>query len=384
MDDSVREAITCKGAVLWEYNTPLVIEDIQVAPPKSNEIRVKVVAVGVCHTDYSIVKGLAKGFGPPPIVPGHEGAGIVESVGNGIQRFKTGDHVVIISVPQCDNCALCLSPGNYGCVNGKEVCVPSRGNHYDGTRRFTCKGKEISSLLGASSFIEYTVVHETMAIKVDPDLPLNELCLFGCCVPTGYFSATHTGAVTKDSVCAVFGLGAIGLTAIIGCRSNGAKRIIAIDINPAKFLAAKVCGATDFINPEDYGDQPMADVIEKLIGSLCDFTIECVGSQQTVRDAFLCCNSWHGVCIVNGVLPDGQDIHFPAYELLRGRTVKGSILGGKKTLDGLKVLCDEYKAKRLNLDALITHRMTLEQINEALDILEQGKSIRTVLTLSEQ
>ncbi|XP_074655114.1 all-trans-retinol dehydrogenase [NAD(+)] ADH1B-like isoform X2 [Tubulanus polymorphus] len=382
--DTQGMSINCKGAVLWSYNEPLVIEDIQVAPPKSNEIRVKVAAVGVCHTDYTLVKGLGSGFGPLPVVPGHEGAGIVESVGNGVKRFEPGDHVVMIPAPQCDNCEICLAPGNYCCVHGKEIRVPTRGNHFDGTKRFSSKGKELSCMFGVSSFIEYTVVHETMAQKVDPDIPFDELCLFGCCVPTGYFSAAHTGAVTKDSVCAVFGLGAVGLTAIMACRSNGAKRIIAIDINPAKFEVAKICGATDFINPKDYDDQPMADVIEKLIGSLCDVTIECVGLQETVKDAFLCSHSSYGVCVVNGALPAGKDINIPAFELLRGRTIKGAILGGKKTLDGLKELCDLYKAKQLNLDALITHRMTLEQVNEALDILEQGKSIRTVITLAAE
>uniref|UniRef100_H3BYT1 Enoyl reductase (ER) domain-containing protein n=1 Tax=Tetraodon nigroviridis TaxID=99883 RepID=H3BYT1_TETNG len=272
---TVGKIIKCKAAVAWEPNKPLVIEEIEVAPPQANEIRIKIVATAVCHTDlYHLLENMHKdGF---PTVLGHEAAGVVESVGPGVTEYQAGDKVIPLFIRQCRECRFCKSPKTNQCekawtgLANNDMMAPRES-------RFTCKGKKLLQFSGTSTFAEYTVVNELAVAKIDPAAPLDKVCLLGCGVCTGYGAAVNTAKVEPGSTCAVFGLGAVGLAAVMGCKAAGAKRIIAVDINPGKFEKAKVFGATDFVNPKDH-KEPISQVLSEMTGGGVDFSLECTGN----------------------------------------------------------------------------------------------------------
>ncbi|KAM3594038.1 uncharacterized protein V6R79_001022 [Siganus canaliculatus] len=273
--DTVGKVIKCKAAVAWEQNKPLVIEEIEVAPPQANEIRIKIVATAVCHSDlYQLYENsVTIGF---PTVLGHEAAGIVESIGPGVTECQPGDQVIPVFMAQCGECRFCKDPRTNQCVRAW------RFNECPGMlapqeSRFTCKDTKVLQFVGTSTFAEYTVVHETAVAKIDPAAPLDKVCLIGCGICTGYGAAVNTARVEPGSTCAVFGLGAVGLAAVMGCRAAGAKRIIAVDINPEKFEKAKVFGATEFVNPKDH-DKPINEVLIEMTEGGVDFSLECVGN----------------------------------------------------------------------------------------------------------
>ncbi|CAL8292029.1 unnamed protein product, partial [Gadus morhua 'NCC'] len=271
---TVGKVIKCKAAVAWEANKPLVIEEIEVDVPHANEIRMKIIATGLCHTDlYHLFEGKHKdGF---PVVLGHEGAGIVESVGPGVTEFQPGDKVIPLFVSQCGECRFCQSPKTNQCLEGW-----SSGGHETMSSletRFTCRGQKVLQFTGTSTFSQYTVVNQIAVAKIDPSAPLDTVCLLGCGVCTGFGAAVNTAKVEPGSTCAVFGLGAVGLAAVMGCHSAGAKRIIAVDLNPDKFEKAKVFGATDFVNPNDHSE-PISQVLSKMTNGGVDFSLECVGN----------------------------------------------------------------------------------------------------------
>ncbi|XP_051246186.1 alcohol dehydrogenase 1 isoform X9 [Dicentrarchus labrax] len=267
------KVIKCKAAVAWEPNKPLVIEEIEVAPPQANEVRIKIVATAVCHSDlYHLLESMHKdGF---PTVLGHEAAGIVESVGPGVTEFQPGDKVLPLFISQCRECRFCKSPKTNQCEKGwatrPNVMAPLES-------RLTCKGKKVLQFTGTSTFSEYTVVNQMAVAKIDPAAPLEKVCLLGCGISTGYGAAVNTAKVEPGSTCAVFGLGAVGLAAVMGCKSAGAKRIIAVDINPEKFVKAKVLGATDCVNPKDH-DKPISQVLAEMTNGGVDFSLECAGN----------------------------------------------------------------------------------------------------------
>ncbi|XP_059209974.1 alcohol dehydrogenase 1-like isoform X2 [Centropristis striata] len=361
------KVIKCKAAVAWEPNKPLVIEEIEVAPPQANEVRIKIVATGVCHTDlYHLFEGMPKdGF---PIVLGHEGAGIVESVGPGVTEFQPGDKVIPLVISQCRECRFCQNAMTNYCEKG---WVADRIHEMALTdSRLTCKGKKVLQFIETSTFSEYTVIHQRAVAKIDPAAPLDKVCLLACGVSTGYGAAVNSAKVEPGSTCAVFGLGAVGLAAVMGCKAAGAKRIIAVDINPEKFEKAKVFGATEFVNPKDHS-KPISEVLSEMTNGGVDFSLECVGNVEVMRNALESCVKGWGVSVIVGVADLNFSVH--PFQLILGRTWKGSLFGGFKSKDGVPQMVKAYLDKKLKLDEFITHNMTLDQINDAIELMKHGK-----------
>ncbi|KAJ1206354.1 hypothetical protein NDU88_001761 [Pleurodeles waltl] len=370
------KVITCKGAVSWEPNKPLSMEEVEVAPPKAKEVRIKIIASGICHSDLLINEGRFKAV-TYPVILGHEGAGIVESVGEGVESVKPGDKVIPLCIPQCGSCRCCKSPDSNFCIQND--LGRFSGLLSDNTSRFTCKGKMIHNFLSTSTFIEYTVVEEWAVAKIDDAAPLNRACLIGCAFATGYGSAINIAKVKPGSCCVIFGLGGIGLSVVIGCKSAGAARIIGIDINPNKFAKAKELGATEFYNPKDFA-KPIQEVIAEKTDGGADYSFECVGNTDVMNIALQSCHYGFGVCVVIGAVSSEAMLSFNQMSLLSGRTVKGAFLGGFKTKDSFPKLVSDYMAEKFNLDGLVSHTLPFEKVNDGFDLLISGKSIRTILT----
>lgn len=372
---SAGKVIECKAAVAWTAKQPLLIETIEVAPPKAGEVRIKVVATGVCHTDAYTLGG----FDPEgvfPVVLGHEGGGIVESVGDGVTDFAPGDHVIPLYIPQCKTCKFCLSPKTNVCSRIRDT--QGRGLMPDGTTRFTCRGLSLFHFMGTSTFSEYTVVAAISLTKVDKSAPLDKVCLLGCGISTGYGAALNTAAVEPGSTCAVFGLGAVGLAAAVGCKKAGASRIIGIDINPDKFKIGEKFGCTEFLNPNDF-EQPIQQVlIEKTDGGL-DYSFECIGNVNLMRAALEATHKGWGVSVIVGVAAAGQEISTRPFQLVTGRTWKGTAFGGWKSVESVPKLVDLYLQKDLLIDEFITHNFPLNEINESFNVMHEGKSIRSII-----
>ncbi|KAL4843763.1 hypothetical protein H8958_021659, partial [Nasalis larvatus] len=305
--------IKCKAAVAWEAGKPLSIEEIEVAPPKAHEVRIKIIATAVCHTDAYTLSG-ADPEGCFPVILGHEGAGIVESVGEGVTKLKAGDTVIPLYIPQCGECKFCLNPKTNLCQKGKGL-MP------DGTSRFTCRGKTILHYMGTSTFSEYTVVADISVAKIDPLAPLDKVCLLGCGISTGYGAAVNTAKVEPGSVCAVFGLGGVGLAVIMGCKVAGASRIIGVDINKDKFARAKEFGATECINPQDFS-KPIQEVLIEMTDGGVDYSFECIG--------------W-------------------------------------KSVESVPKLVSEYMSKKIKVDEFVTHNLSFDEINKAFELMHSGK-----------
>lgn len=375
MSSTAGKVISCKAAVAWEPKKPLAIETIEVAPPKAGEVRMKVTASGVCHTDAYTLDG-HDAEGVFPVILGHEGAGVVESVGEGVTKFKEGDHVIPLYIPQCFECKFCKSPKTNLCpkIRGTQ----GKGLLPDGTSRFTCKGQQLFHFMGTSTFAEYTVVAEISLCKINETAPLDKVCLLGCGIPTGYGAALNTAKVEPGSSCAIWGLGAVGLAAAMGCKAAGATRIIGVDINPDKFTTGEKFGCTEFVNPKDY-DKPIQEVlIEKTDGGL-DYTFECVGNVLTMRAALeSCCRGW-GTSVIIGVAESGKEIATRPFQLVTGRSWKGTAFGGWKSVESVPMLVERYLKKELMVDEFVTHNMPVDQINEAFTLMHEGKSIRSVV-----
>ncbi|XP_006742127.1 alcohol dehydrogenase E chain [Leptonychotes weddellii] len=333
------------------------------------------VASGICRSDDHVVSGTL--ITPLPIILGHEAAGIVESIGEGVTTVKPGDKVIPLFTPQCGKCIVCKHPQGNFCLKN-DLSTP-RGIMQDGTTRFTCRGKPIYHFIGTSTFSQYTVVDEIAVAKIDAASPLEKVCLIGCGFSTGYGSAINIAKVTQGSTCAVFGLGGVGLSVIIGCKAAGAARIIGVDINKDKFAKAKEVGATECISPQDY-KEPIQDVLKEMSGGGVDFSFEVIGRLDTMLAALSCCQESYGVSVIVGVPPNSQDLSMNPMLLLTGRTWKGAIFGGFKSKDSVPKLVADFMAKKFPLDPLITHVLPFEKINEGFDLLRSGKSIRTILT----
>ncbi|XP_004748248.1 all-trans-retinol dehydrogenase [NAD(+)] ADH4 [Mustela putorius furo] len=374
------KVIKCKAAVAWETGKPLCIEEVEVAPPKAHEVRVQIIATALCHTDAHPINPKFKD-GLLPVILGHEGAGIVESVGPGVTNFKPGDKVIPLYMPQCRKCKFCLSPLTNFCTKlslDKNPLIDQELMQ-DKTSRFTCKGKPIYHFMGTSTFAQYTVVSDINLAKIDDDANLERVCLFGCGFSTGYGAAINTAKVTPGSTCAVFGLGGVGLSAIMGCKVAGASRIIAIDINSEKFTKAKALGATDCLNPRNL-DKPIQEVIIEMTGGGVDFALDCAGGPETMRAALDSTTAGWGSCTFIGVDSEMRGLMISPVELIMGRTVNGTCFGGWKSIDSIPKLVTDYKKKKIDLDILVTHTLPFDKINEAFELMNQGKSIRIVLT----
>ncbi|MEH8128056.1 S-(hydroxymethyl)glutathione dehydrogenase/class III alcohol dehydrogenase [Aeromonas veronii] len=369
------QSIKCKAAIAWGPGQPLSIEEVEVMPPQAGEVRVRIVATGVCHTDAFTLSG-EDPEGVFPCILGHEGGGIVESVGEGVTSVKVGDHVIPLYTPECGECKFCKSGKTNLCQ--KIRATQGKGLMPDGTTRFSKDGQPIYHYMGTSTFSEYTVLPEISIAKVDPAAPLEEVCLLGCGVTTGIGAVMNTAKVKEGESVAIFGLGGIGLSAVIGARLAKAGRIIAIDINESKFELARKLGATDCINPNDY-DKPIQEVIVEQTDGGVDFSFECIGNVKVMRAALECCHKGWGESVIIGVAGAGQEISTRPFQLVTGRVWRGSAFGGVRGRSELPSYVQRYMQGEFRLDDFITHTMGLEQINDAFDLMHQGKSIRTVI-----
>lgn len=369
------QIIKAKAAIAWGPKQPLTIEEVDVMPPQKGEVRVKIIASGVCHTDAFTLSG-EDPEGIFPVILGHEGGGIVESIGEGVTSVAVGDHVIPLYTPECKECKFCLSGKTNLCQKIRET--QGKGLMPDGTSRFSINGKPIYHYMGCSTFSEYTVLPEISLAKVNPEAPLEEVCLLGCGVTTGMGAVMNTAKVQEGDTVAIFGIGGIGLSAIIGAAMAKASRIIAIDINESKFDLARQLGATDCINPKDY-DKPIQEVIVELTDGGVDYSFECIGNVDVMRSALECCHKGWGESIIIGVAGAGQEISTRPFQLVTGRVWRGTAFGGVKGRTELPDYVERYLAGEFKLSDFITHTMGLEEINSAFDLMHAGKSIRSVI-----
>lgn len=366
----------CKAAVAWEAGKPLEIEEIDIQGPQKGEVLVEVKATGVCHTDAYTLSG-SDPEGLFPTVLGHEGGGVVVEVGEGITSLKPGDHVIPLYIPECGVCKFCKSGKTNLCQSIR--VTQGKGLMPDGTSRFSIGGKTLYHYMGTSTFSEYTVLPEISLAKVNPAAPLEKVCLLGCGITTGIGAVLNTAKVEAGATVAVFGLGGIGLSVIQGAVMANASRIIAVDINPDKFDIAKQLGATDFVNPKDYGNTPVQEVIVELTDGGVDYSFECIGNVNIMRSALECAHKGWGKSVIIGVAGAGQEICTRPFQLVTGRTWMGTAFGGVKGRSELPGIVDDFMAGKVEIDKFITHTMSLEDINKAFDLMHEGKSIRSVI-----
>ena len=364
-----------KAAVAWGPGQPLSIEEIDLEGPKAGEVLVKMVATGVCHTDAYTLSG-SDPEGLFPSVLGHEGAGIVAAVGEGVTSLAEGDHVIPLYTPECRACKFCLSGKTNLCV--KIRATQGKGLMPDGTTRFSKNGKPIFHYMGCSTFAEYSVIPEIALAKVNAKAPLEKICLLGCGVTTGIGAVLNTAKVEKGSTVAVFGLGGIGLSVIQGAKMAGASRIIGIDINDAKWDMAKKFGATDFLNPKKF-DKPIQQVVIEMTEWGVDYSFECVGDVKLMRAALECAHRGWGQSIVIGVAGAGQEIATRPFQLVTGRKWTGSAFGGVKGRTELPGYVNDYMAGKIKIDEMITYTLPLTEINKAFEHMHHGRSIRSVI-----
>ena len=364
-----------RAAVAWEPKQPLAIEEIEVEGPREGEVLLKVIASGVCHTDAFTLSG-ADPEGAFPCVLGHEGGCEVVECGPGVKDLKPGDHVIPLYIPECGSCEYCRSDKSNLCQSIASTvwtCYMP-----DGTRRFSKNGSPIYHYMGCSTFSEFTVVPEIALAKINKAAPLDKVCLLGCGITTGIGAVTNTAKVEPGSSVAVFGLGGIGLSVIQGAVMAQAGRIIAIDTNPDKFDMAKALGATDFINPKDLDVSVTEAVVEMTNGGV-DYSFECIGNVDVMREALECCHMGWGVSTIIGVAGAGQEICTRPFQLVTGRSWKGTAFGGVKGRSELPGYVDRYLEGKIEIDRMVTHTLPLDEINTAFDLMHEGKSIRSVI-----
>jgi S-(hydroxymethyl)glutathione dehydrogenase/alcohol dehydrogenase len=367
--------IKSRAAVAFAPNEPLQIVEVDVEAPKAGEVLIRTVASGVCHTDAYTLSG-ADSEGVFPCILGHEGGGVVEAIGEGVTSLAVGDHVIPLYTAECRECKFCKSGKTNLCQ--KVRATQGKGLMPDGTTRFSYNGQPIYHYMGCSTFSEYTVVPEISLAKIPKEAPLEKVCLLGCGVTTGIGAVLNTAKVEEGATVAVFGLGGIGLAAIIGAKMAKASRIIAVDINPSKFDVARELGATEFVNPKDH-DKPIQEVIVEMTDGGVDYSFECVGNVNLMRAALESCHKGWGESVIIGVAGAGQEISTRPFQLVTGRVWRGSAFGGVKGRTELPSYVEKAQAGEIPLDTFITHTMGLERINEAFDLMHEGKSIRTVI-----
>jgi S-(hydroxymethyl)glutathione dehydrogenase/alcohol dehydrogenase len=365
-----------RAAVAWQAGKPLVVEEVEVDGPKAGEVLLQIKATGVCHTDAYTLSGKDP-EGIFPAIMGHEGGAAVMDAGPGVTRVKLGDHVIPLYIPECGQCKFCRSGRTNLC--GAIRATQSKGVMPDGSSRFSARGKPIFHYMGTSTFSEYTVVPEIAVAKINPTAPLDKVCLLGCGITTGIGAVLNTAKVRPASTAAVFGLGGIGLSVIQGLVMATAERIFAIDTNSAKFAMAKLLGATDFINPTDQS-RPVQEVIVDLTDGGVDYSFECIGNIKTMRAALECCHKGWGESIIIGVAAAGEEISTRPFQLVTGRVWRGTAFGGVKGRSQLPAYVERYLSGEIKIDPMITHTLPLEKINEAFDLMHEGKSIRSIIT----
>lgn len=380
MSNTAGQVIKCKAAVSWEAGKPLVIEEVEVAPPQANEVRIKILFTSLCHTDVYFWE--AKGQKPAfPRIFGHEAAGVVESVGEGVTDLKPGDTVLPVFTGECKECRHCKSEESNMCdllrINTDRTVMLS-----DGKSRFIAKGKPIYHFLGTSTFSEYTVAHVGSVAKIDPAAPLDKVCVLSCGISTGLGAAINVAKPKKGSSVAVFGLGAVGLAAAEGARISGASRIIGVDLNASRFEQAKKFGVTEFVNPKDH-DKPVQEVIAEMTDGGVDRSIECTGSIAAMISAFECVHDGWGVAVLVGVPNRDDSFKTHPINLLNERTLKGTFFGNFKPRTDLPRLVEKYVNKELDLqlEKFITHEVSFSDINKAFDYMLKGEGLRCIIRM---
>ncbi len=364
-----------RAAVAVEAGKPLEIETVQLEGPKAGEVMVEVKATGICHTDAYTLSG-ADPEGAFPSILGHEGAGIVVETGPGVTSVEVGDHVIPLYVPECRECDYCLSPKTNLCVSIRDT--QGKGVMPDGTSRFSLNGKPLLHYMGCSTFANYTVLPEIAVAKVRKDAPFDKICYIGCGVTTGIGAVMFTAKVEPNAACVVFGLGGIGLNVIQGLKLVGARQIVGVDINPAREAMARTFGMTDFVNPKELKDDVVGHLVE-LTGGGADYSFECIGNVTTMRQALECSRRGWGTSVIIGVAGAGEEISTRPFQLVTGRTWKGTAFGGARGRTDVPRIVDLYMEGRINIDDLITHTMPLDDINKAFDLMHEGESIRSVV-----
>jgi len=370
--------VDVRAAVAHGPGQPLTIETVQLEGPREGEVLVEIKATGICHTDAYTMSGKDP-EGLFPAVLGHEGAGVVAEVGPGVTSLKPGDHVIPLYVPECRQCEYCLSFKTNLCQAIR--LTQGRGLMPDGSSRFSLDGKPLFHYMGTSTFANYTVVPEISLAKIRPDAPFEKVCYIGCGVTTGIGAVINTAKVELGANVVVFGLGGIGLNVIQGCRMVGANKIIGVDINPNRRELAEKFGMTHFVNPKETEGDLVAHLVELTVGG-ADYSFECVGNVNLMRQALECCHKGWGMSVIVGVAAAGEEISTRPFQLVTGREWKGTAFGGARGRTDVPKIVDWYMDGKINIDDLITHVMPLDEINTAFDLMHRGESIRSVVTFS--
>ncbi|KAI3926463.1 hypothetical protein MKW92_052590 [Papaver armeniacum] len=371
MENTAGNPIRCRAAVCRVAGEALVIEEIEVAPPKAYEVRIKILCTSVCHSDVTFWKMPSSPVSIFPRIFGHEAVGVVESVGENVKNVKVGEVVVPVFLANCEYCSDCKSKKSNICTSFPFSIAP--GMPRDGTSRFTdSNGEILHNFLGVSSFSEYTVVDIAYVVKIIPEIPIDKACLLSCGVSTGIGAAWKVADVESGSTVAIFGLGAVGLAVAEGARVRGASKIIGVDLNPEKFGTGKKFGVIDFINPKDCGEKPVSEVIKAMTDGGVDYCFECIGLASLMNDAFSSCR----------LEMHGAPLRINTYDLLKGKRIEGSLFGGIKAKTDIPRLAQSYLNKELHLDEFITHEIDFKEINTAFDLLIQGKSLRSIIWMN--
>jgi S-(hydroxymethyl)glutathione dehydrogenase / alcohol dehydrogenase len=364
-----------RAALAFSAGKPLEIEMVDLEGPKAGEVLVELKATGICHTDAFTLSG-ADPEGQFPVILGHEGAGVVLEVGPGVKSLKPGDHVIPLYTPECRECKSCTSHKTNLCTSIR--ATQGKGVMPDGTSRFSFKGNPVLHYMGCSTFANHTVMPEIALAKIRSDAPFDKVCYIGCGVTTGIGAVIFTAKVEAGANVVVFGLGGIGLNVIQGARMVGANKIVGVDLNPAREAIARQFGMTHFVNPKDVEGDLVAHLVE-LTGGGADYSFECIGNVNTMRQALECCHRGWGQSIIIGVAGAGQEIATRPFQLVTGRVWKGTAFGGARGRTDVPKIVDWYMDRKINIDDLITHQMPLEKINDAFDLMHDGKSIRSVV-----
>jgi len=372
------KVIKCKAAVAWEAGKPLSIEEVEVAPPQAMEVRVKILFTALCHTDVYFWE--AKGQTPVfPRIFGHEAGGVVESVGEGVTEVAPGDHVLPVFTGECKECPHCKSAESNMCdllrINTDRGVMIS-----DGKSRFSIDGKPIYHFVGTSTFSEYTVMHVGCVAKINPEAPLDKVCVLSCGISTGLGASINVAKPSKGSTVAIFGLGAIGLAAAEGARIAGASRIIGVDLNANRFEEARKFGCTEFVNPKDH-DKPVQEVLAEMTNGGVDRSVECTGNVNAMIQAFEYVHDGWGVAVLVGVPHKDTEFKTHPMKFLNERTLKGTFFGNFKPRTDLPNVVEMYMKKELEVEKFITHSVPFSEINKAFDLMAKGEGIRCIICM---
>jgi S-(hydroxymethyl)glutathione dehydrogenase/alcohol dehydrogenase len=364
-----------RAAIALAANQDLVIDEVELAGPKEGEVLVEIKATGICHTDEFTRSG-ADPEGLFPAILGHEGAGVVLECGPGVTSLEPGDHVIPLYTPECGKCKSCLSGKTNLCTAIR--ATQGKGLMPDGTSRFSRKGQMIHHYMGCSTFANHTVLPEIALAKIRKDAPFDKVCYIGCGVTTGIGAVINTAKVEKGANVVVFGLGGIGLNVIQGARMVGARMIVGVDLNPERRAIAETFGMTHFVNPKDVKGDVVQHIVALTDGG-ADYSFECIGNVEVMRQALECCHRGWGVSTIIGVAGAGQEIKTRPFQLVTGRVWKGTAFGGARGRSDVPKIVDWYMDKKIDIDSLITHTMPLERINDGFDLMHKGESIRSVV-----